>query len=88
MKHAREDYNRIQDPLGLIPDDEPVFLIRAQDKVSGDAVRAWVALAEKAGANSDILFLAQEHAKKMDAWSKRKIPDVDLSQAILNQTEE
>lgn len=31
MKHAREDYNRIQDPAGLIPDGEPVFLIRGKD---------------------------------------------------------
>ena len=26
MKHARPDYDRIQDPAGLIPDAEPVFL--------------------------------------------------------------
>jgi HSP20 family protein len=26
MQHARDDYDRIQDPSGLIPDDEPVFL--------------------------------------------------------------
>lgn len=24
MIHAREDYNRIQDPAGQIPEDEPV----------------------------------------------------------------
>jgi len=77
MIHARDDYNRIQDPKGKIPDDEPVFLIRAQDKVSGDAVRAWIDLAEKAGAGTDILYLAQEHAKKMDAWRKRKVPDLE-----------
>ena len=28
MKHARDDYNRIQDPAGKIPEDEPVFLLR------------------------------------------------------------
>lgn len=32
MIHAREDYNRIQDPKGLIPQDEPVFLLRGQDR--------------------------------------------------------
>ena len=32
MLHARKDYNeRIQDSANLIPDDEPVFLLRAQD---------------------------------------------------------
>lgn len=29
MKHAGEDYNRIQDPENKIPADEPVFLLRA-----------------------------------------------------------
>lgn len=31
MKHSRKDYDRIQDPLNLIPADEPVFLLRSQD---------------------------------------------------------
>ena len=33
MIHARDDYNRIQDPAGKIPADEPVFLLRAQDEL-------------------------------------------------------
>jgi hypothetical protein len=32
MKHLRDDYNRIQDPNRKIGDDEPVFLLRGQDK--------------------------------------------------------
>ena len=32
MKHAREDYNRFQDPENKIPEDEPVMLFRAQDR--------------------------------------------------------
>lgn len=33
LKHAREDYQgRIVDTAGLIPEDEPVFLLRAKDK--------------------------------------------------------
>lgn len=31
MIHARDDYNRMQDPIGKIGEDEPVFLMRAQD---------------------------------------------------------
>lgn len=30
MIHARPDYNRIQDPENKIPEDEPVFLLRAK----------------------------------------------------------
>lgn len=60
----------------FIPIDEPVFLIRGQDAVSGDAVRAWADLAEKSGASPDILAIARQHAEKMDSWPKKKIPDI------------
>lgn len=39
MLHAREDYNRFQDPEGLIPDDEPVFLLRGQRQEKHGAKR-------------------------------------------------
>lgn len=38
MIHARDDYNRIQDPAHLIPEDEPVFLLRAKDRYAAEAV--------------------------------------------------
>jgi hypothetical protein len=38
MRHAREDYNRFQDPENLIPDEEPVFLLRARDRYAAQAV--------------------------------------------------
>jgi len=75
MKHARSDYNRIQDPQGLIPHSEPVFIIRGQDIVGGAAVRAWADLAAAAGADLDIIQAARDHATQMDLWAK-KIPDV------------
>jgi hypothetical protein len=75
MKHARSDYDRIQDPANKSPDDEPVFLIRAQDAVSGEAVRAWADLAEKAGAAQDILDKARHHADLMDQWPHKQTPD-------------
>lgn len=76
MKHAREDYNRIQDPAGLIPADEPVFLIRGQDKVGGYAVRDWANRAESAGAAPDIVQRARHHSLLMDAWPAKKTPDL------------
>ena len=60
----------------LIPRDEPVFLIRGQDAVGGEAVRAWANLAEANGAAPEILRVAREHADKMDAWPKKKTPDL------------
>lgn len=39
MKHARPDYDRIQDPAGIIPEDEPVFLLRGQDRYAAPQLR-------------------------------------------------
>jgi len=75
MKHEKEDYNRIQDPEHKIPEDEPVFLIRAQDKVSGDALRAWAQLNDDAGGDSDISTAVCDHALLMDAWPTKKLAD-------------
>lgn len=76
MKHAREDYNRrIVDTDDEIPGDEPVFLIRAQDQVSGDAVRAWADLNENAGGDPELSRLAREHAELMDKWPVKKPAD-------------
>lgn len=72
MKHARDDYSRIQDPAGLIPEDEPVFLIRAKDPVSGDAVRAWADLHDANGGPADISALARMQADAMDRWAPKQ----------------
>jgi hypothetical protein len=60
----------------FVPREEPVFLIRGQDAIGGDAVRVWAELAERAGASPDIVASAREHAAKMDAWPKKKTPDL------------
>jgi len=60
----------------LIPRDEPVFLIRGQDSVGGEAVRGWAELAEAAGARPEILAVAREQAARMDAWPKKKVADL------------
>ena len=79
MKHSRPDYNRIQDPEGIIPQDEPVFLIRGQDAVAPEAVEAWAELAERAGSDGDIITAARSQAREMRRWGKEhgdKIPDL------------
>jgi hypothetical protein len=79
MIHARQDYNRIQDPAGLIPADEPVFLIRAKDKCAPATVRAWAMEARQAGADNDIVFAAFRHADLMEAWQREngsQVPDM------------
>lgn len=77
MKHARDDYNRIQDPAGLIPEDEPVFLLRAQDKLACEAVAYYAELCKLAQAK-EVAAKAEAHARLMAAWPKKKIPDLPL----------
>jgi hypothetical protein len=76
MKHARDDYNRIQDPAGLIPEDEPVFLLRGQDICAPIAVETWAKQAEQMGASPKIVQLAREQAARMRAWHTFKTPDL------------
>lgn len=79
MKHAREDYNRIQDPEGKIGEDEPVFILRAHDRIAPDVVDAWADLAEEEGAEKDIVDHARQHARDMRDWQEKhgsKIPDL------------
>lgn len=81
MIHARGDYNRIQDPEGKIPIAEPVFLIRAQDKVGADAVRAWAKLNQAAGGDFHLTAMAFRHATNMDNWPTKKLADMPVDEA-------
>ncbi len=76
MKHARADYDRIQDPEQKIPADEPVFLLRGQDQHAAQTVRFWANEAEAAGAEAAIVKAAREQADAMDAWPIAKRPDL------------
>ena len=76
MRHARPDYQRIQDPLHKIPQDETVFLIRGQDINGAAAVRAYAKLAADSGAPDGLVAAAYEHADRMDAWPSKKNPDL------------
>jgi hypothetical protein len=75
MKHARGDYNRIQDPAELIPEDEPVFLIRGQDVVGASVVREWARANDRVGGDPELSALANAQADRMDAWPKKKKAD-------------
>ncbi len=77
MKHARIDYDRIQDPENKIPEDEPVFLLRAQDKTAAQIVRLWAhAQRNLVDADPEAIRLAEQHANLMDEWPVKKTADV------------
>lgn len=82
MKHARADYDRIQDPAGLIPADEPVFLLRGQDMLAPAVVRQWANNAMANGVDRKMVDKALDQAAAMEAWAKahggRKLPDMPM----------
>ena len=102
MQHARTDYQRFQDPAVTDPsllsegstpigEDEPVFLLRAQDRAAPLAVRAYANLADSFGAH-DIAAAARIHADRMLEWQDAhqqsvKVPDApdgSLAHTALN----
>jgi hypothetical protein len=86
MLHARNDYNRIQDPAQNSPDtipatpigaDEPVFLLRGQDRTAAAVVRHWADLnAQLPDHDPKAVELARAHADLMDKWPTHKTADV------------
>lgn len=78
---GRADYDQLVDFRQLDP-GEPFFLIRARDLVGAPTVRAWAAFASKAGAPPAIVESALQHADRLAAWPKKRLPDADhLTQA-------
>jgi len=74
MKHARKDYNeRIQDSANIIPEDEPVFLIRAQDEIGIKAVRCYANECEAAGLHK-LATHVREQLGAMKDWEVKKMP--------------
>ncbi|GJQ61074.1 MAG: hypothetical protein SCALA702_01270 [Melioribacteraceae bacterium] len=73
MKHAREDYSRIQDPKNIIPEDEPVFLLRGQDKFAPELLHRWAGKLRLSGGDPKMAKLVEEHAQSMIEWQKNKV---------------
>ena len=74
MKHARDDYNRIQDPAGLIPEDEPVFLIRGQDRAAIATLLFWADHNIRHGGDVRLSGLALQQAVAMKKWQSKYPP--------------
>ncbi len=78
MKFTRDDYNkRIIDKAKKIPEDEPVFLLRAQDKYAPSTLRFYAKLLEEDG-NMEMAEELRAHARNMIVWQKSvkvKAPD-------------
>lgn len=84
MIHARADYAPIQDPRGLIPEDEPVVLLRGQDVSTVPAMRAWLSDYQDQGGDDPALIGAiEEHIVRVLAWQQEHMAKVaDLPEGV------
>jgi hypothetical protein len=56
-------------------EDEPVFVLRAQDAFASDLVRLWASRAALNNAPPEKVAEAVKLAEAMEAWPGRKYPD-------------
>lgn len=54
---------------------EPVFLLRGQDRLSVPTIFFWAQIAEKHGVDIKKVAGAWAHAEAMAGWTPRKLPD-------------
>lgn len=77
MLHARDDYNNLSQLDKKIPKDEPVFLVRAQDKASAETLRFWARKNLELGGDVELSVLAEGHALRMERWHLKKNADLN-----------
>lgn len=56
-------------------DDEPVFVLRAQDLLAPQLVRLWAERADLHGCGPEKVEEAYKLADAMERWPNRKFPD-------------
>lgn len=68
-------YKHTDSCLAKVADDEPIFVLRAQDTLAAELVRQWADKVEAIGGASAKVTEARQCAALMDAWPTKKIPD-------------
>lgn len=86
MLHARNDYNRIQDPALKIGKDEPVFLARAKDKHFIPLLEAYLYLVtSEEHYDTGIVMAIREHIERARRWQRGNVvhsPDMNVSDIV------
>ena len=85
MIHARSDYDRMQDPDGLIGEDEPVMLFRAKDRLMQSALKAYADACEAEGLK-EMEMTVRKHLQRVQIWQDEhgcKMPDMPKGAAKL-----
>jgi len=73
------------DKAGL---DEPLFVLRAQDRLAADLVREWADKAERGGTKPEIVADARLVAEEMDSWPFHKHPGTSIVRHEVNNATE
>ena len=69
-------YGRVTTEYGEIPDDEPVFLFRAQDKLAYPILISYLAMADGFGNfDEDAIDQIYEQAQSFKEWPTKKLSD-------------
>lgn len=74
-KAERENAAAGKGPLGKAADDEPVFILRAQDAISADLIEMWAVRAAMVGAPAGKVSSARQIADDFRRWPTKKNPD-------------
>lgn len=68
-------YKSSCETLKKVGDDEPIFVLRAQDELAAQVVMFWAALARNRLVNHEKVLEAELCANKMREWKNKKVPD-------------
>jgi len=59
---------------GKLPEDEPLFVLRAKDVLASGLIHIWIIAAKAMGVPSEKLDKAQKLADEIDSWPIKEIP--------------
>jgi hypothetical protein len=76
MIPGRRDYNLIGTEDDPIPQNEPVFILRAQDALALPIMLMYAVLAETQLSDPRLAAKVREHADLFRVWPTRKKPDL------------
>lgn len=75
LPQSEVDYVDGRKYMQRIPEGEPVFILRAQDKLASHFVRQWAVVAKDKGLSDERYSNAMKLADAMKAWPVKKLPD-------------
>lgn len=79
MNHGRKSLQHIQDPSGKIPEDEPVFLLRGQDRFAVPMLSYYASLVARETGDQAHINAIYDHAHRIAHWQSEhgsKTPDL------------